>query len=194
MTTLEFPFRFHPAFRAPAAVFGVRPHTAWVVVEGDVLIARFGPWRVQSPLDNVTSACVTGPYAWPKVIGPAHVSLRDRGMTFATTPESGVCIRFERPVRGIDALGLVRHPALTVTVEDGAALAELLDRSSHQAQRAHTAAAPTVEELAEEAAVELHAQTAAELRRRARERGVTGTSRMSKAELVEALSPTANGA
>ena len=42
----------------------------------------------------------------------------DRGLTFATNGDRGVCIKFHRSVRGIAPLGLLRHPALTVTVED----------------------------------------------------------------------------
>jgi hypothetical protein len=47
--------------------------------------------------------------AWPKVIGPPHVSLKDRGLTFAGNPGAGVCIRFHRPVKGVDPVGLIRR-------------------------------------------------------------------------------------
>jgi hypothetical protein len=60
----------------------------------------------------------TGPYSLIKTIGPAHLSFADRGLTFATNSERGLCIRFATPVRGLDPLGLVRHPAVTVTVAD----------------------------------------------------------------------------
>ncbi len=190
MTELDLPFRFHPAFRLPAAAFGILPATTGVRVVGDHLDVQFGPWHVRTPLANVAGAETTGGFAWPKVIGPAHVSLHDRGLTFATDPTQGVCIRFHRPVRGVDPFGLLRHPALTVTPEDGPALAELLDRNAHDASRTHTpAAGVTVDELVVEEADEIASLTAAELRRRARERGVKGTSRMSKAQLVQALHP-----
>lgn len=189
MADATYSFRFHPAFRLPARLAGVTPDSASVELDGDELLARFGHWSVRTPLGNVESARVTGPYAWPKVIGPPHLSLADRGLTFATNPDEGVCIRFARPVRGIDPLGLVRHPALTVTVEEPAALAELLDRPSHDLSRTHASDDEvTVEELVEEAETELLSMTAAELRRRARELGVRGASRMTKAELIERLS------
>jgi hypothetical protein len=35
-------------------------------------------------------------------IGPAHLSLADRGPTFATNPDAGLCLRFPEPVAGID--------------------------------------------------------------------------------------------
>ena len=42
--------------------------------------------------------------------------------------ERGLCIRFDRPVPGIEPLGLLRHPAVTVTVADCDGLAEALNR------------------------------------------------------------------
>jgi hypothetical protein len=190
MSSARFPFRFHPAFTVPAALLGVTPSNSEVVIHDDELVARFGRWSVRTPLGNITSATVTGPYSWPKVIGPAHVSLADRGLTFASNPDEGVCIRFERPVRGAEPLGLLRHPALTVTVEDTAALAELLDRPAHDLGRTHGSTGEvTVDELIDDTVIELRSMTAAELRSRANELGMTGTSRMNKAQLIEALTP-----
>ncbi len=127
MSTVEFPFRFDPAFRIVARPFGIHPEAAVVRIEDDELLADFGPWHVRTPLANVRAATVTGGYAWPKVIGPARGSIKDRGLTFATNADEGVCICFDEPVRGIDPWGFVRHPALTVTVAEPAALAELLE-------------------------------------------------------------------
>ena len=122
-----FPFRFESLYRAAGLPFGVTPATTGVDVEGGWLSVRFGPWRVATELANVTGTTVTGPYQVPKTIGPAHLSLSDRGMTCATNRWRGLCITFREPVRGIDPLGRLRHPGLTVTVEDidglGAALA-----------------------------------------------------------------------
>lgn len=123
----RFDFRFHPAFRLPALAAGVRPATAWVELLDEEVVARFGPWCVRTPVGNVSGTTVTGGYAWPKVIGPAHLSLSDRGLTFATNPDEGVCLSFRRPVRGMDPLGLLRHPALTVTVADTAGLVTALE-------------------------------------------------------------------
>lgn len=122
-TVDPFPFAFEP-WAAPALVLiGVRPSTARVVVDADggLLDARFGPWHVVTPLANVRAADVGGPYRAWKVLGP-RLSLADRGLTFGTTTASGVCIRFHRPVRGIDPAGLLQHPSLTVTVAEPAAL------------------------------------------------------------------------
>lgn len=190
MTAAMFPFRFHPVFRAAALPLGVRNDTARVQVVDDELRVVFGAWRLRTPLSNVVSTTMTGPYAWPKVIGPPHLSLRDRGLTFATNPDEGVCIRFARPVAGIDPWGMIRHPAATVTVHDAPALAELLDRAQHSSQRTHAPTGrPTLDDLLAEAHDELRSLTADELRRRGRERGLTGVSRLSKAELITLLEP-----
>ena len=114
----RFGFAFEARLFPAAAAFGVTPPTAHVDVDEAELHIRFGPWSLRTPLDNVRSLTPTGPYTWWKVAGPAHVSLADRGVTFATTTERGVCIGFREPVRAALPTSLVRHPAATVTVGD----------------------------------------------------------------------------
>jgi hypothetical protein len=129
MTNAErFTFRFADAYRRPAGLFGITPKTAWVDVGADTLRARFGRWRVTTPLANISSVAVTGPYAFLKTAGPARLAITDRGLTFATNGERGVLISFRSPVRGLDPLGLLRHPELTVTVADVDGLAKRLRR------------------------------------------------------------------
>ena len=126
----HFAFRFDRLHRIFGMPFGVTPGTARVDIDdaNQQLTARFGPWRVETPLSNVTGARVTGPYRAPKTIGPAHLSLADRGLTFATSDHEGVCISFGEPVVGIDPFRRLRHPALTVTVNKPHALVEALAR------------------------------------------------------------------
>jgi hypothetical protein len=116
----EFHFRFDLVHRLAGAPFFVSPRTASVVIDRPrgMLVARFGPWRVETALVNIAYATSTGPYQPVKTIGPPHLSLSDRGLTFATNDREGLCIRFHEPVRGLDPLGIVRHPAITVTVDD----------------------------------------------------------------------------
>lgn len=95
-----------------------------------MLKARFGPWTLRTDLENVASAERTGPFGTLKTAGPAHLSFADRGLTFATNPDQGVCIRFHRPVGGIEPAGLLRHPGLTVTVADSDGLIAALARPS----------------------------------------------------------------
>ena len=129
--SLRFGFRFDPWYRLAALPFGVSPSSAHVDVrttaEGQrLLVARFGPWQVSTPVTNVLGTSVSGPYATVKTIGPAHLSVTDLGLTFATNRERGLCIRFRNAVPGVAPIGLIRHPALTVTVEDPDGLARVL--------------------------------------------------------------------
>lgn len=120
--TAEFDFEFDPRFRWAELPFGVRARNSAVYVTEQEFIVSFGPWSVRTPLSNLASAEISRDYAWPKVIGPARLSMADKGLTFATNPDEGVCVGFHEPVRGADPFGLVRHPSLTVTVRDTAGL------------------------------------------------------------------------
>jgi len=123
----RFPFRFEPAYRLPALLFGVVPATAWVEVDDEELRARFGPWSLRTPRTNISSATETGGFSLVKTAGPAHLSFSDRGVTFATNGDRAVCMQFHRPVRAIDPAGLVRHPGATFTVADPPALLAALE-------------------------------------------------------------------
>jgi hypothetical protein len=123
------PFLFEPLLLPFAAAAGVTPWTTGVDIDGGSLRIRFGPWSLETPLDNVVGATVTGPYRLHRVAGPPHLSLRDRGVTFATNRQQGTCIHFDRSVPALLPGGLLRHPAATVTVADPVALAAALDRT-----------------------------------------------------------------
>jgi hypothetical protein len=122
-------FRFDTAFALAALPFGITAEGSRVEVTDGNLHARFGPWDVQTPVDNIAAVHRTGPFSLPRVIGPPRVSLADRGLTFASTSSGGLCIEFRHPVPGILPLSVIRHPALTVTVEDPDALARDLARA-----------------------------------------------------------------
>jgi hypothetical protein len=122
----RFEFAFAPSFRPLAATFGITPRRAHVDIGNGRFEARFGPWRVITPLTNIESVGVTGPYRFIKTAGPARLAITDRGLTFATNNQRGVLVRFRTPVTGLDPLGLIRHPELTVTVEDVDGLVDAL--------------------------------------------------------------------
>ena len=123
---VTLPFAIDRWFGLASRPFGVTAGRAMVELRDERFVARFGVWVVDTPLANVASAEVTGPYTWFKVAGPAHLSLQDRGLTFATTDRKGVCLTFHEPVGGIDPWGRIRHPRLTVTVAEPERLVELL--------------------------------------------------------------------
>jgi hypothetical protein len=124
--TERFAFAFSWRLAPAAAAFGVTPLTAHVEVDDAELHVRFGPWSLRTPLANVRSVERTGPYAWWKVAGPAHISVADRGVTFATSTGAGACIGFREPVPAALPVALLRHPAATVTVADPDALREAI--------------------------------------------------------------------
>ena len=122
----RFPFCFDLTYRRLARLFGVTPERAWVELSEGELEARYGPWRVRTRRSNIADAEVTGPYAFLKTAGPARLGITDRGLTFASNGDRGVCITFHSPVPGIERSGRIRHPELTVTVRDVDGLIEAL--------------------------------------------------------------------
>jgi hypothetical protein len=122
----RFGFDFDAPYARAARPFGVRPDRAWVDVGDGRLDARYGRWRVRTPLSNLKSVQLTGPYRFLKTAGPAHLGVTDLGLTFASNGRRGVLIRFHRRVRGIERLGIIRHGELTVTVASPEDMAELL--------------------------------------------------------------------
>jgi hypothetical protein len=123
---MRFEFEFDPAYRRVQRLLGIRPTTAWVEVADEHLRARFGPWRLSTPISNVAGIEVTGPYAFWKTAGPARLAITDRGLTFATNGGRGLLITFHEPVPGLEPTGLLKHPELTVTVADVDGLAAAL--------------------------------------------------------------------
>jgi hypothetical protein len=118
-----YPFRFAAAYRLPALLFGVTPRTAMVRVAEEELSVRFGPWKLRTPRANLVGAELSHGFGYLKTAGPAHLSLVDRGITFATNGELGLCLRFAEPVTVLDPTGHLRHPGATLTVGDPAGLA-----------------------------------------------------------------------
>ena len=122
-----FPFDFRDPLGIASRAFWAWPWSSGVAVSAQDIWIRYGPWVLHTELANIRSAQVTGPYSWWKVIGPARLSMADRGVTFATTARRGVCIRFREPVPGGLPTDAVRHPGVTVTVRDPEGLVSLID-------------------------------------------------------------------
>ncbi|HEY7694274.1 MAG TPA: hypothetical protein VH816_18210 [Gaiellaceae bacterium] len=90
---------------------------------------------MRTSTSNVARVEVTGPYAFLKTAGFARLGITDRGLTFASNGDRGVCITFHSPVPGIDPFGRIRHPELTVTVLDVDGLMKALARDEPESKQ-----------------------------------------------------------
>ena len=88
-----------------------------------------GAREVSAFIRASTSSTVTVVF---KTAGPARLGITDRGLTFASNGDRGVCINFHSPVPGI---GRIRHPELTVTVLDVDALLNALTPCDPERER-----------------------------------------------------------
>lgn len=118
MSEHHFSFAFAERYRFPAKLFGVTPETAEVMVGPERLRIRFGPWELRTSRTNIIEWLETGDFSYLRTVGPARLSLTDRGITFATNADRAVCLRFRLPVPAIEPTGRLLHPGATVTVAD----------------------------------------------------------------------------
>lgn len=123
----RFGFEFEERYRWMLALIGVKPSNSEVTVDDEELGARFGLWKLRTPLSNVTGFEISGDYTWWKAIG-ARGSFKDRGLTFGTTTSRGLCVRFAKPVPALVPGDMMPHPGMTVTVTDIEGLADALRR------------------------------------------------------------------
>ena len=106
-------------------LFGVHgPADAYVDLDADSLVARFGWSTARTPIANIRSWRIEGPWRWITAIGVRR-SIRHRDLTFGGSHRGGVRLDFLEDVR----VGPMATPALYLTVEDleglGAALLAL---------------------------------------------------------------------
>ena len=121
----RFPFEFEPRYRRILWLLSVTPARSGLEIGDGSLRVRFGPWRLQTTVSNIRCAEETGPYQAFRAIGP-HISMADQGLSFGSTTRGGVCLLFHEVVPGRETLGLIKHPGLTVTVEDPVGLIDAI--------------------------------------------------------------------
>jgi hypothetical protein len=122
-----FEFAFEPRYGRLLRLGGLTPETTLVTVADEEFRVRFGGWKLSTALENCTGTCLTEGYRWFKAIG-ARGSFKDKGVTFGTTTERGVCVLFAEPVAALVPGNLMKHPGCTVTVQDCEGLIEALER------------------------------------------------------------------
>ena len=121
----HFDFRFDRPARYLLAALGVTPATSGVDVGPETIDIRYGPWRVSLDRSNVQEVSVSGPFSAWRAIGP-RLSLADRGVTFGTSTQAGVCLALRQPVAALAPGWLLTHPGITLTVDRPEDLASLL--------------------------------------------------------------------
>jgi hypothetical protein len=112
-----FPIRLGRRSRLLLLFWGVRGDRARASI-ADVIHVRFGFFRFSTPLANVDSWRIEGPFRWITAIGVRR-SLRHGDVSFAGSPHGGVRLDLRRPVRW----GPFRVPAIYVAADDLAGFA-----------------------------------------------------------------------
>jgi hypothetical protein len=104
---------------------------------GGTFIARFGWFRLETPIANIVSCRIEGPWAWITAIGVRR-SFRHADVSFGGTPRGGVRVDF----RDHPKLGVLHPPALYVTVDDLEGLASALTARDIPGKDARTQVMP----------------------------------------------------
>jgi hypothetical protein len=103
-------------------LFGVHgAEDAWVDLTDDTLTAMFGRFSATTPIADIASWRIEGPWKWITAIGVRR-SIRHADITFGGSPAGGVRLDFREPIN----VGPLKAPALYVTVEDLEGLGEAL--------------------------------------------------------------------
>ena len=122
MARLRFPIRIGRRSRGFVRLWTARPETSYVDLN-DELDVRFGRFRLRTPIANIASWRIEGPFRWITAIGLRR-SVRHADVSFAGSPHGGVRIDFKERV----PWGFLRVPAIYVGVDDLDGLAAELAR------------------------------------------------------------------
>ena len=120
---LEFPIRIHPNLKPILLLFGVHDDGRSKVILADgEFIATFGRFGARTPLANIESWDITGPYNSLRAVGVRR-SIPKPDLSFGGSAHGGLRVHFRERVRAARLM----NTELYVTVDDleglGAALA-----------------------------------------------------------------------
>lgn len=127
MPAMRFPIRVGRKSRLPLRIlFGVRADHSWIDLgdgpDGELAV-QFGWSHFRTPMTNLASWQIEGPWLWITAIGVRR-SFRHGDVTFGGSAHGGVRIDFRTAVRWT----IFRVPAIYVPADDLAALAVELER------------------------------------------------------------------
>jgi hypothetical protein len=119
----SFPIRVGRRSRSFLRFWGVKPDQPPISRIGDDLEVEFGRFHFRTPVANIASWRIEGPWRWITAIGVRR-SIRHGDVSFAGSPRGGVRVDFRDPIRW----GMFRVPAVYVGVDDLEGLAAELER------------------------------------------------------------------
>jgi hypothetical protein len=119
---VRFPIRIGRRSSGYLRLWTVTPETAFVDLDGDLEV-HFGRFRFRTPVTNLASWRIEGPWLWVTAIG-VRMSIRHRDVSFAGSPHGGVRIDFRERV----PWGIFKVPAIYVGADDLEELATELAR------------------------------------------------------------------
>lgn len=111
---MPYPIRIDRRFRWLLLLFGVRERNAYVSIDGDELIARFGFYGIRTPISNIERWELSGPYRALTALG-VRTSVRHGDVTFGGSAHGGVRVDFRDPPRWF---GVFHPPAFYFTLDD----------------------------------------------------------------------------
>lgn len=117
---LFFPYRFDRRWQATFVSLGVRKNDGVTITEPGILVAKYGRFKVETPLANIDHTEVTGPHRWYTAVG-LRLSGTDDSITFGTNHRLGLSIAFKEKVPRV--IGRKRHSTLWVSVAEPEKLA-----------------------------------------------------------------------
>ena len=117
----RFAFLFEGLWRWGVLPWGVTPGRAWAEIDDRQIRVRFGPWHVDSPLENVARYELQPPYRWWRALG-VRMTLGKWDVSFCSSSRNGIYLEFKHPQR----LWGSGHPAFTMTLADPVGFVEEL--------------------------------------------------------------------
>jgi hypothetical protein len=120
-TRTWFAIRLDRGARPLLLAFGVRPRTAWLRIEPDRIVSRFGFSRAEIPFADIERWSITGPYRWWRALGIRKAVTKPE-LTYGGSSHGGVGLHLRRPVR----IARIQVRDFYVTVDDLEGLAAAL--------------------------------------------------------------------
>jgi hypothetical protein len=111
---MRFPIRIDHRFRWVLLLFGVRVANAFVDLNDNELVARFGFYGIRTPISNIQRWEISGPYRALTAIGVRR-GIRHGDVTFGGSAHGGVRVEFHDPPRWF---GIFHPPAFYFTLDD----------------------------------------------------------------------------